>query len=84
VKHTQRALEVYDRIAFPCFEAMWAAVDCNEDVQRVERLERIAADYVRRCFLRDTKTINHWDRVKEVPLEHIRARAQKNMKVGGT
>lgn len=63
---TRRALHLYDTLAVPRLVALWDAIETEADVQRVVRLERIAGDFVRRAFLRDTSAVNRWDNVRRL------------------
>jgi len=69
--HTRRALHLYDTLAQPRLTALWGAAETEADVWRVVRLERIAGDYVRRAFLRDTSAVNRWLHVQMLAVNDV-------------
>ncbi len=68
---TRHALHLYDTLAAPRLAALWDAVETEADVWRVVRLERIAGDYVRRAFLRDTSAVNRWSHVQMLAINDV-------------
>jgi len=58
---TREALVAYDADT-PRRDALWDAVQTNEDVYAAEAEDKAAADKVREAFAEDTKNVNSRDR----------------------
>jgi len=75
-KHTREALKAYDDEKY-MRDARWAAIQNNADVERAQKMDRDAADVVRRAFYEDTKDFNHPDACMRVDIDYLRRIAYK-------